>query len=51
MDGKQKLLKQDVQDRVRTPVERREMLLAGVKRHLHDRWTAIKFGPHRKWLH
>jgi hypothetical protein len=32
MDGKPKLLKQDVQGRVRTPVERREMLLAEFER-------------------
>ncbi len=56
MDGKPKLLKQDVQGRVRTPVERREQLLeefgrSGLSGPKFAELVGVKYQTFAGWMH
>ncbi len=56
MDGKPKLLKQDVRGRVRTPVERREMLLeefdrSGLSGPKFAQLVGVKYQTFAGWVH
>jgi hypothetical protein len=56
MDGKPKLLKQDVRGRVRTPVERREMLLeeferSGLSAPKFAGLVGVKYQTFAGWVH
>ena len=56
MDGKPKLLKQDVRGRVRTPVERREMLLeeferSGLSTPKFAQLAGVKYQTFAGWVH
>src|SRR6187431_1464742 len=56
MDGKQKVLKQDVRGRVRTPVERREMLLgeferSGLSGPKFAELVGVKYQTFAGWVH
>ncbi len=56
MDGKPKLLKQDVQGRVRTPVERREQLLeefgrSGLSGPKFAELAGVKYQTFAGWMH